>query len=174
MANNKKIIYLLLLLFGLGLNAAAQRQHVNFDDNWKFAFGHANDPAKDFNYSLATIFAKTGAAQKTAIDPKFNDSTWRTLSLPHDWAVELPFANSPDFDVQSHGYKPVGGAYPETSVGWYRKHFTISRADSGQHFQIQFDGIYRDATIWINGFYLGNNKSGYVGAAYDISNYLRF
>ncbi len=153
---------------------AQQRKKINFDDDWKFAFGHANEPAKDFNYSMATIFAKTGAAQKTAIDPKFNDSSWRKLSLPHDWAVELPFANSPSFDVQSHGYKPVGGDYPETSIGWYRKKFTVARSDSGQRFQIQFDGVFRDASFWVNGFYLGNNKSGYVGASYDISHYLNY
>jgi beta-galactosidase len=165
---------ILILILLTTASSAAQRKRINFDDNWRFAFGHANDPLKDFNYSIATIFAKTGAAQQTAIDIKFNDSSWRKLSLPHDWAVELPFANSPNFDVQSHGYKPVGGAYPETSIGWYRKRFTVSRADSGQRFQIQFDGIFRDANFWINGFYLGNNKSGYVGASYDISNYLNY
>ncbi len=152
----------------------AQRKRISLDSDWKFAFGHANDPVKDFNYSLATIFAKTGSAQTTAIDPKFNDSNWRPLSLPHDWAVELPFVYSKNFDEQSHGYKPVGGAYPETSIGWYRKKFIIAKGDSGQRFQIQFDGIYRDATCWINGFYLGNNKSGYAGASYDITNYLRY
>ncbi len=174
--NCTKIIFSFTLLFAFSSVAvkAQQRKKINFDDDWKFAFGHANEPAKDFNYSMATIFAKTGAAQKTAIDPKFNDSSWRKLSLPHDWAVELPFANSPSFDVQSHGYKPVGGYYPETSIGWYRKKFTVARSDSGQRFQIQFDGVFRDASFWVNGFYLGNNKSGYVGASYDISNYLNY
>jgi beta-galactosidase len=171
----KKFSYIFLVsLSFLVLPASAQRRKINFDDDWKFAFGNANDPAKDFNYSLATIFAKTGAAQNTAIDPKFNDSNWRKLSLPHDWAVELPFDNSKSFDVQSHGYKPVGGDYPETSIGWYRKKFTIYRSDSGQRFQIQFDGVFRDASFWVNGFYLGNNKSGYVGASYDISDYLNY
>lgn len=175
MKSNKIIYSLIILVIFCSLHASAQqRKRINFDDGWNFAFGNANDPAKDFNYSLTTIFAKTGAAQRTAIDPKFNDSGWRKLSLPHDWAVELPFVNSPDFDVQSHGYKPVGGNYPETSIGWYRKNFTIDRSDSGQRFQIQCDGVYRDASFWINGFYLGNNKSGYVGASYDISNYLRY
>ncbi len=171
-----KIFFSFILLFACCIFAAKaqQRKKINFDDGWKFALGNANDPSKDFNYSIATIFAKTGAAQKTAIDPKFNDSSWRKLSLPHDWAVELPFANSPSFDVQSHGYKPVGGDYPETSIGWYRKKFTVARSDSGQRFQIQFDGIFRDASFWVNGFYLGNNKSGYVGASYDISNYLNY
>ncbi|HQY11770.1 MAG TPA: beta-galactosidase GalA [Ferruginibacter sp.] len=166
---------LVFLLTGSILTGnAQQRKRMNLDEDWKFAFGNANDPKKDFNYSIATIFSKTGAAQSTAIDPKFNDSSWRKLSLPHDWAVELPFVYSKSFDEQSHGYKPVGGAYPETSIGWYRKHFFVTRADSGQRFQLQFDGVYRDASFWVNGFYLGNNKSGYVGASYDISNYLRY
>jgi len=171
-----KTIYFFTAMFAFSISNmnAQQRKRINFDDNWNFAFGNANDPARDFNYSLATIFAKTGAAQTTAIDTKFNDSSWRKLSLPHDWAVELPFVYSKSFDEQSHGYKPVGGAYPETSIGWYRKHFTVNRADSGQRFQLQFDGIYRDATFWLNGFYLGNNKSGYVGTSYDISDYLRY
>ena len=173
---SNKIFFVLttLLIFFSQIADAQQRKKINFDEGWKFAFGNANDPAKDFNYSIATIFAKTGAAQKTAIDPKFNDSNWRKLTLPHDWAVELPFSNSTSFDVQSHGYKPLGGDYPETSIGWYRKKFTISRSDSGQRFQIKFDGVYRDANYWINGFFLGNNKSGYVGASYDVSNYLNY
>lgn len=152
----------------------SSRQRINFDNDWKFAFGNASDPAKDFNYSIATIFAKTGAAQRTAIDPRFKDSAWRTLDLPHDWAVELPFVNVNNRDVESHGYKPVGGLFPETSIGWYRKHFTIAKKDSGQRFQIQFDGVFRNANFWINGFYLGNNLSGYIGVSYDISNYLNY
>jgi beta-galactosidase len=151
-----------------------QRKHVNFDEGWKFHFGNASDPSKDFNYGIATIFSKTGAAPGTAIDPRFKDADWRSLDLPHDWAVELPFVNSTSFDVLAHGYKPVGGLYPETSIGWYRKHFSVEKKDSGQRFQIQFDGVFRDAEFWINGFYLGNNKSGYVGVAYDVTNYLNY
>jgi beta-galactosidase len=157
-----------------GITLHAQRQHNNFDEDWKFHFGNAADPSKDFNYGISTIFSKTGAASGTAIDPRFKDSAWRQLDLPHDWAVELPFVNSKSFDVMSHGYKPVGGLFPETSIGWYRKHFTVSKKDSGQRFQIQFDGVFRDAQFWINGFYLGNNKSGYVGVAYDITDYLNY
>jgi beta-galactosidase len=150
------------------------RGKINFDEDWKFHFGNASDPTKDFNYSLVTIFSKTGAAQKTAIDPGFNDSAWRSLDLPHDWAVELPFVNENNFDVMSHGYKPVGGLFPATSIGWYRKHFNIAKADSGQRFQIQFDGVFRNANFWINGFYLGNNLSGYAGTSYDITDYLNY
>ena len=150
------------------------RQKINFDENWKFAFGNAGDPKKDFNYSLVTIFSKTGAARGTAIDARFNDSSWRNLDLPHDWAVELPFQQVNNFDVMSHGYKPVGGLFPETSIGWYRKHFTVSKKNSDQRFQIQFDGVFRNASFWVNGFYLGNNLSGYIGVEYDITDYLNY
>ena len=150
------------------------RNRINIDENWKFSFGNSADPVKDFNYSLTTIFSKSGGAARTAIDARFSDSNWRTLDLPHDWAVELPFVNSNSFDVVSHGFKPVGGKYPETSIGWYRKHFTVERADSGKRFQIQFDGIFRDAKIWVNGFYLGNNLSGYIGVSYDITDFLKY
>jgi beta-galactosidase len=168
-------VFISLFLFAfLSGNGQSFRKHTNFDDNWRFNFGNANDPSKDFNYSVNVIFKKTGEAVGTAVDPKFKDSGWRKLDLPHDWAVELPFANVNNFDVMAHGYKPVGGLFPETSIGWYRKHFTVSRKDSGQRFQIQFDGVFRDANFWINGFYLGDNKSGYVGVAYDITDYLNY
>ncbi|HYH16702.1 MAG TPA: beta-galactosidase GalA [Flavisolibacter sp.] len=152
----------------------AQRKRINFDEDWRFHFGHAADPAKDFNYRIAPIFAKSGNTSTTALGVQFNDSTWRKLDLPHDWAVELPFVNSPNFDVMAHGYKPVGGLFPETSVGWYRKHFTIARKDSGQRFSITFDGIFRNATVWVNGFYLGTNESGYIGVTYDITDYINY
>ena len=101
--------------------------------------------SKDFNYSIVTIFSKSGVGTGTPADHSFNDSAWRKLNLPHDWVVELPFDNNSKGDLISHGYKTVGGLYPETSIGWYRKHFTIPISDSGHRFQIQFDGIFRDA-----------------------------
>ncbi len=163
-----------LIGFGHSLVYAQPRKHINFDEGWRFQFGHAADPVKDFNYGITAIFSKSGKTDNTALAINFKDSAWRTLDLPHDWAVELPFVNSPSFDVMAHGYKPVGGLFPETSVGWYRKHFSIPAKDSGGRFQIQFDGVFRDANFWINGFYLGNNKSGYVGASYDITDYIYF
>lgn len=153
---------------------ASLRKHTSFDEDWRFTFGNAADPAKDYNFSIATIFSKSGGVQGTAIEPGYKDSAWGMVQLLHDWAVALPFVNSPSFDVESHGYKPVGGLFPKTSIGWYRKHFRVARSDSGQHFQIQFDGIFRDAMVWVNGFYLCNNKSGYTGVSYDVTNYLHY
>ncbi|GHU59711.1 hypothetical protein FACS189444_5510 [Spirochaetia bacterium] len=166
-------IILLVLLAILPVPSKSQ-QHLNIDEGWKFHFGNAADPSKDFNYGVANIFAKTGGAYGTAIDPKFNDSAWRSLNLPHDWAVELPFAQVDNFDVESHGYKPVGGLFPATSIGWYRKHFTVLAADSDMRFQLQLDGIFRKASIWVNGIFVGNNMSGYVSAYYDITDFLKW
>lgn len=168
--------FIFLLSTSLFCNAqTSPRKHISLDDNWKFHFGHAANPEKDFNYSTATIFSKSGGVWGTiAVDSRFKDSAWRTLDLPHDWAVELPFVNVNDPHVTSHGFKPVGGLFPETSIGWYRKHFSVAKADSGQRFQLQFDGIYRNAMIWVNNFFVGNNMSGYVGNAYDITDYVNF
>ena len=169
-------IFAVFFLISCSISSAQfrSRKHINFDEDWKFHFGNTTDPAKDFNYSLVTIFSKTGVAPNTAIDQRFNDADWRSLDLPHDWAVELPFANVNNADVMSHGYKPVGGLFPETSIGWYRKHFTVARSDSGQRFQTQFDGVFRNANFWINGFYLGNNLSGYIGKSFDITDYINY
>jgi beta-galactosidase len=173
---SKAFVYAGLIVFGLIVNfpSPASGQGILFDEGWKFHLGHAGDPVKDFNYRVSTIYSKSGKAENTAIDPKFNDKEWSDVQLPHDWAVELPFVNSPDFDVQSHGYKPVGGHYPETSIGWYRKHFTINDADKGKRIVLRFDGIFRDSKFWINGFYLGNNESGYMGVSYDLTDFINY
>lgn len=153
----------------------AQAQAVsNFNDDWKFHFGNASNPAKDFNFGVAAIFHKSLVGANTAINPAFNDSAWEPVSLPHDWAVSLPFVKSNNFDVAQHGYKPVGGLYPATSIGWYRKNFIVAKADSGQRIKVQFDGVFRDAQFWVNGFYLGNNKSGYIGETFDITDYVNY
>lgn len=173
----KKVQSIVVFLFFISAAIAQKnidRKQINLDEDWKFSFGNAANATKDFNYSIATIFSKSGAAPATCIDPKFNDSNWRLLNLPHDWAVELPFVNLNNFDVQSHGYKPVGGFFPETSIGWYRKKFLVNKSDSNNKVQLQFDGVFRNASFWLNGFYVGTNQSGYVGINYDVTNYVNF
>jgi beta-galactosidase len=165
---------LLFPLVTLAQHAQEERLHTSMDSDWKFHFGDAADPAKDFNFKTSSIFVKSGKATGTAIAPNFDDKDWQTLSLPHDWAVTLPAEYSTDSDVMAHGYKPVGGHYPATSIGWYRKHFRVSSADSGRRFVIRFDGIYRDSKVFINGFYLASNLSGYTGFSCDITDYLRY
>jgi beta-galactosidase len=150
------------------------RTRQSFNEGWKFQLGNAADVAKDANYGLAVIFSKSGKAENTAIAPKFNDSAWRRVQLPHDWAVELPFVDKDNENLKDHGYRPVGGLFPQNSIGWYRKSFSVAPADSGKRFSITFDGIFRDAKVWVNGFYLGTNESGYVGFTRDITDYISF
>ena len=95
--------------------AVPPRERLLFDFGWKFFQGHGSDPARDLGFGMGQgDFAKSGEFWFST--QKFDDSKWRDLNLPHDWAVELPFVR--DEEQQSHGYKPLGRRYPETSVGW--------------------------------------------------------
>ena len=164
-------IFLLTLFLGWLGNA---QEKINLDEDWRFHFGHASNPEKDFDYSNKLLHHKSNVYETTVVNPKYIDTTWRKINVPHDWVVELPFVKSSTHEMDSHGYKPIGGPYPETSIGWYRKHFTVEKSKSDKRFELQFDGIYRNAAIWLNGFYVGTNFSGYVGNSYDVSDYINF
>ncbi|MBQ3613144.1 MAG: DUF4982 domain-containing protein [Bacteroidales bacterium] len=162
------------LMACIGLFAQNQRERINFDADWQFAFGDASSPAKDFGCGTEYFNYLTKAASIHNEGPyvdKFDASSWKSVDLPHDWVVDLPFEGRAS---HSHGYKTVGHKYPQTSVGWYRKTFTIPAEDYGKHIWLQFDGIFRDARIWVNGFYLGHEPSGYATQTYDISEYLNY
>ena len=173
----KRVMFLaLFLLMGLTSWADddASRRHVLMDDDWQFAFGHAADPLKDFGCGTEYFNYLTKANSIHNSGPysmKFDASGWQNVDLPHDWAVQLPYAREAS---HSHGYKTVGWKFPATSVGWYRKVFTVDKADLGQHFELQFDGIFRDARIWVNGFYVGGEQSGYIPQVFDITEYLNY
>lgn len=167
-----KLVLIIFFLFAI-TNVMAQEK-ISLDEDWKFHFGHAANIEKDFDYSKTAILHKSNVFATTIVHPKFIDSTWQKINVPHDWAVELPFVKSEQVEMDSHGYKPVGGAYPETSIGWYRKHFSVDKSKSNKRFELQFDGIYRNAEIWLNGFYVGTNFSGYVGNSFDVSDYMNF
>ena len=151
-----------------------ERKHINFDAGWRFHFGDASDPERDFNYGIADIFSKEASGGNTPVSPRFRDSSWEEVQLPHDWVASLPFVHSPDYWVVAHGYKPVGGLFPKTSIGWYRKTFWVPDRDSTRRYSVQFDGIFRDSKVWLNGNYLGSNFSGYIGATYDLTDFLNY
>jgi beta-galactosidase len=100
-----------------------------------------------------------------AADSQFNDSDWRSVNVPHDWSIEGPFDQS----------APVGfnGGYLPTGVGWYRKHFTLPESVQDRHIWIEFDGVYMNSEVWINGHYLGKYPNGYMGFSYDLTSHLR-
>ena len=168
------IILFLSAICAINLPAQNQRERIPFDNDWQFAFGDASSPAKDFGCGTEYFNYLTKAASihnEGPYSPKFDASGWKTVDLPHDWVVDLPYAEEAS---HSHGYKTVGYKYPQTSVGWYRKTFTVPVEDYGKHIWLQFDGIFRDARIWVNGFYLGHEPSGYATQVYDISEYLNY
>ena len=104
--------------------------------------------------------------------PRFDDSAWRKVDLPHDWAVELPFVNNSI--LVEHGGKPLGREYPETSIGWYRREFFLPASDAGRSICVEFDGIFRNATVFFNGHYLTQNMSGYAPVALDLTDFANF
>lgn len=150
------------------------REKILLDDDWKFHLGNSSDPSKDFDYGITNIFSKAGEAGNTAFAPGFNGAGWRTVQIPHDWVVELPFANEKSNDQAAHGYKAIGANFPQNNIGWYRKTFELNAKDSGNKFYVQFDGVYRNCKVFLNGHYLGGNESGYIGFELDITDYLNF
>ena len=148
------------------------REHLLMDFDWRFALGHASDPVKDFNYGTGyfSYFAKAGYGDGAAAKG-FDDRAWRKIDLPHDWCAELPFDS---LGGHSHGYKAIGLNFPQNSIGWYRKNFFIPKDDLGKRISIEFDGVFRNSIVWVNGFYLGTEHSGYKSFSYDISDYLNY
>jgi beta-galactosidase len=120
------------------------RTRKTFDFGWRFHRGDA--PGAD--------------------RPEFADASWQSVDLPHDWSVEGPFDEK----------EPAGpcGAYLPTGIGWYRKHFRLSDADRERLHTIEFDGIFENSEVWINGHYLGKRPYGYVPFFYDLTLHLAF
>ena len=148
---------------------------VVINNDWTFAMGNA--ASKELDYTHGTEYftyickAQSSNHSHAPIMPEFDDSSWQKVSLPHDWAVDLPY--SPEAS-HSHGYKCIGWKYPENSVGWYRKHIEILAEDKGKQFFIEFEGIYRDSEVFCNGFYLGSERSGYASSVYTLTSYLNY
>src|SRR5579863_8645853 len=153
------------------MSAVAPRERLLFDFGWKFFQGHASDPLRDLGFGKGQgDFAKSGEFHFATA--RFDDSKWRDLNLPHDWAVELPFVR--DEEQNSHGFKPLGRRYPETSVGWYRRTFDIPKEDSGRRISIQFDGAFRSALVFLNGYFIGRIDNGYAPFSFDITDFANF
>lgn len=114
---------------------------IDFNQDWRFLL--ADDPAADFM--------------------GYDDSSWRTVTLPHDWSVESPFSRA---HSSGTGYLPGGTA-------WYRKHFTLPDSVSGKKVRVTFGGVYKHAKVWINSYYLGTRAYGYSTFSFDITPFVR-
>lgn len=98
-----------------------------------------------------------------AKQPNFDDSSWRILNLPHDWSIEAPINPPPDGEA-------IGGFFSH-GIGWYRKNFTFQ--DSTKKVVVEFDGVYMNSDVWINGQFLGRRPYGFIGFRYDLTEYLK-
>ena len=148
----------------------AGRERLLLDFGWRFHFGNADEPEKDFGFGSG----RSGNFQKTgnflpAGSIAFDDGDWRGVDLPHDWAVELPFKNDPA--LESKGFYPLGRKYPETSVGWYRRVFEMPAADAGKRITLEFDGSYRETMVVFNNFYIGRHSGGYDPFSFDVTDF---
>jgi beta-galactosidase len=148
----------------------AARERLLLDFGWRFHLGDACVPIKDFGFGSGRggNFQKTGgflAASSLA----FDDSDWKPVDLPHDWAIELPFTNDPA--LLSKGFYPLGRDYPTTSVGWYRRVFEMPDSDKGKRISLEFEGAYRETTVVLNGFYIGQHSGGYDPFRFDVTDF---
>jgi beta-galactosidase len=133
----------LVLAVAYAYGAPGPRQRLSMDIGWKF--------------SLTDTIG--------AVKPSFNDSKWRTLNLPHDWSIEGEFS-----DRHPTG---GGGGYLPTGVGWYRKHFNITADQLKKDVWIEFDGVYQNSDVWINGYHLGHYPNGYMSFYYALTGHLK-
>lgn len=153
---------------------AAAQERMYICEDWHFCFGNAASVQEDFGCGTEYFNYLTKANSIHNEGPyamKFReDNRWTSVSIPHDWAPSLPFAPEAS---HSHGYHALGWKYPQSSVGWYRKYFSASSKMLEGPTRLVFDGIFRDSRVWVNGFYLGHEESGYTRQTYDIAEYLQ-
>ncbi len=135
MSSEEEVVY-------VNMYTDTETREQDFDSNWKFYLGDAS------------------GAENAA----FDDSAWRTVSVPHDYSIEQEY--SKQMEAES-GYLPGG-------TGWYRKHFAVGSALEGKELRLDFGGVYMDATFWLNGEKLGEHPYGYTPFSFDITDYVNY
>ena len=119
-------------------------------------------------FASAVCFANSRPGKRVLFNQnwlfRLGDSKWRQLDLPHDWSIEGQFSENAPAGTG-------GGALPG-GIGWYRKTFTVPATSKGKHIFIEFDGVYRNSEVWINGHYLGKRPYGYSTFEYELTSHL--
>jgi beta-galactosidase len=129
---------------GGNLYDGARPTTTSFDNGWRFHLGEVAN------------------AQGTS----FDDSAWTELNVPHDFSIALPFSQS--------SASGAGGGYLDGGVGWYRKSFSIPSASSGSRVFVQFDGVYMDSTVWMNGTQVCARPYGFISFECDVTAAAKF
>lgn len=114
------------------------------------------------DFDSGWLFSKSDPA--SAAGHGFDDSTWRRVDVPHDWSIGEKFDPSL---ASCTGFLPGG-------IAWYRKHFSMADAARGKRVHLEFDGIYQNSRVWLNGFYIGGRPYGYSSFEVDLTPYLKF
>jgi len=146
---------LILCISGILQAQDSYRSRESFNEGWKFIRYF-----KAFTESVTTDREPVGLQE-----PSFNDNAWRTLNLPHDWAIEGPFSDTLENNT---------GLLPWKGIGWYRKHFSLDDSDRGKRIYIDIDGAMANAKVWLNGKYVGEWPYGYTSFRLDLTPYISF
>ena len=152
------ILTFLMIVITICINDAllaqeSPRLRESFNQGWKFV--------KYFNASSEAV--ATDREPENLQLPAVNDNNWRSLDLPHDWAIEGPFSDTLENNT---------GLLPWKGIGWYRKHFNISDNDKGKRIYVDFDGAMANAKVWLNGKYVGEWPYGYTSFRLDLTPYI--
>jgi len=153
-----------------GMSPAPIRERLLMDFDWRFALGHTQDANLDFGFgeiknSTWTYLEKQNAQRVTRLD--YSDAGWKRIDVPRDWGMDLAFDL---IEVNSHwGFRPLGRAFPGTSVGWYRKKFTIPASDAGRRLVMEFEGVTGDCLVFVNGLLMGSHHDSYTSFQFDIT-----
>lgn len=151
-------------------------KRIALDEQWKFHAETENEAP------FRTISQKNQEAKGYAARA-FNAVGWQTVTLPHDWAITLPYCMEAE---QRHGHRlstpiELTGQVPGEAlmrrvptIGWYRKTFRVPENWLGKRVWVEFDGVYRDSRVWINGQYVDRHASGYTGFRYDLTDNLYY
>ena len=124
------------------------------------SFSAKSNRTENFNGGWKFYLGDAGSAEGLT----FDDAKWEGVSLPHDYSIHQSYSKS--MEAES-GYLPGG-------IGWYRKHFSLSKDMADKELRLDFDGVYMDATVWINGHRLGSHPYGYTPFSFNLSKYLKF
>jgi len=147
------VIVITLCITDAVMAQESPRSRESFNQGWKFV--------KYFNASVESV--ATDREPENLQLPSVNDNSWRTLDLPHDWAIEGPFSDTLENNT---------GLLPWKGIGWYRKHFIVSENDKGKRIYIDFDGAMANAKVWLNGKYVGEWPYGYTSFRLDLTPYI--
>lgn len=177
----KKVVFILFLLLNgiMALPLCSQRVRVCFDEGWQF---HLGDIAlkQAVKAGQQGGLTDTGAPRVEGEETKiaytdrnktipYKAADWTDVDIPHDWLVDV--APEEDYTIGSQG---AGNGFHRLGIGCYRKEFLLDEQCRGKRLTLEFDGIFRASTIWVNGHLMGHHESGYTPSFYDISEVARY